>query len=317
MDDLEKAQAELELLEKTLKTLREFDVDLVTSARGKGGRKKKDSKPDWVKDWEARNTSNSAVKHIVKTTEVVDEATKVVLGRKTELIEPVVLPAELALGVLHEDRKPVINWSERPTHDVVAPRGLSARAAQLYEQVNAGNPLELRDEGPAKPVRKQMLMLNKVWKYRNFKKCLNCEAYDTWESRTDPYNEALGVRQTHAEIWCHTCGAIETEVSNSSPAHIGSWSPPRETEKERRSKEERRGYRWARATYSLVQSPKTVGELVKWFREVELYEAVDMPMLDIQLRQMQQKQLVVLEKSTGKWWDKSDYDFERSKRETK
>lgn len=300
-DDVDKLQAEVERLARQLKELQEFDVD---SLAGRGGKSRKRA-VDHGKF--AASYAHGEVRTIVQTT-------KAETGEITELVAPVVLPPDKALGVLHDDRKPAIHWADQPKTDELAPHGLTHRAAREWAEANPGNPLNLRDEGPTKPVRKQMTRLNKVWKYRNFKQCTNCDSYDTWESRTDPYAVDLGPRQTHSEIWCQTCGATDIEVSDNPPAHIGSWVPKKETDKQRVERLQRKAYRRERTTYSLVQEPKTVGHLAKWFREVERYEAIDVPMLEIQLRQMQRENLVVLEKTTGKWWDKQDYDFERSKK---
>ena len=271
----------------------------------KAGRPRKDVMPDWVKDWNRANASTGQVKHIMKTDPKTGVAEKV--------LPVVVVPVK--------PRAPIA-WDERPTSSAVPPRGLTNRELAEWEIANPGKPLNLKDEGPTKPSRKQLLAMNKVWKYRNFKHCLHCSefytkadaelandpklvgklkkgTYDTWESRTDPHDDKLGVRLTHAEIWCHTCGCVDLEVAKTLPAHIGTWTPPKEGKQEREKRLEREAYRRERTIFSLKQSPKTVPQLCDWFRTVELYEGVDFIMLDLMLNKMRAEGLVVL--VDGKW----------------
>lgn len=280
-------------LSAQIEELKKIDLDVLLSSGRKttsGGRAKKDHRPEWVLKYEQQNHRNSPVQHVVKTHEN---------GEVEKLLPVVIEPVKP-----HE-----VSWPGRPTTNTVAPRGLTNREAVAYEAV--GGELELRDEGPTKPMRKQMLMMNKVWKYRNFKKCSHCGAFDTWESRTDPWAEdKFGPRPTHSEIWCQTCSATDLEVSDNLPAHIGSWAPPKVTEKEKLQSAARKRYRWERTIFALVQSPKTAAELCVWFRTVENYKAVDFIMLELQLKQMAIHGLVV--RVDGKWWDAADYAFERA-----
>ena len=342
MTELERLQAEVDKLKK-------IDADnLFTSSRrapaendSRPRKPKANEKPDWVKSWNRQNASHGPVKTLVKTTDTYHEDTGIV-ETKTELVEPVItveyardlatgeveeivkeagLPEHLRLDKQHEDRKPPILWSEKPTHDGLIPSDLGPaqtakfavnpnndRAVREYLAANPGNPLDVRDEGPTKPVRKQMTRLNKVWKYRNFKKCGICESYDTWEARTDPYDD--GVRVVHAEVWCHTCGATDFEVSDHMPAHIGSWAPRKETTNEAKKRRARQMYRRERSIFSLVESPKTAAELTAWFRDIEHYEAVDFIMIELMLKRMQSEGLVHFDKKSGKWWESEDYSFE-------
>jgi hypothetical protein len=322
--------SEVERLQREMEDLKKLDLDTILSSgrssRATTSRKSRHEKPDWVKDWNRKNASHGAVTTIVKTTDTFHEESGII-DSKTELVEPVTtttfsrnlktgeveekitsagLPGHLRLGVLHEDREPPIAWDDRPTSDAVPPRGLTAKEIAEWDAKNPGNPLTLRDEGPTKPVRKQMLRMNKVWKYRNFKKCANCEKYDTWEARTEPYALA-NVGVVHAEIWCHTCGAVDFEVADNMPSHIGSWSPPRETDKEKQTRAKRQAYRRERSLYSLIEKPKTAMQLCAWFREVEGYKAVDAIMIELMLVKMRKEGLVVLK--DGLWWDAEDRAF--------
>lgn len=51
----------------------------------------------------------------------------------------------------------------------------------------------------------QRTMINKIWKYRNFKKCGVCGGFDTYKTRN--LDDTNGV-----EIWCYQCGAKDDEV---------------------------------------------------------------------------------------------------------
>jgi hypothetical protein len=285
---------------------------------------KANEKPDWIKEWNKKNASHGPVKKIVETVETFHEETGE-FEVKTALLEPVVLPDHLKLGVLHEDRPQSVVWAEQPKFDGLLDPNLPLRQARKKLEENPGNPLTLRDEGPIKPVRKQMTRLNKVWKYRNFRKCGVCEEFDTWEARVDPYNkENVGI--VHAEIWCHKCGATDFEVSDSMPNHIGSWIPPKETSKQAKDRAARQAYRRERTIFSLVQQPKTAMELNVWFREVEKYfvrtkdkhgdwiivPATDVIMLELMLKRMASEGLVVCDKA-GKWWEREDFIFENTK----
>lgn len=337
-DDLSAEVAELQKLDLDDILAQSTSRRRSTSDSTASQRKKpKHEKPDWVTAWNKQHASHGEVREVVKTTETYSEADG--FGSRTEQLQPVVrttlkrdidadakniwsgeesafveivesagLPDHLQLGVKHDERPSPVKWDQRPTHDGLIRKDLPLREALKELEKNPCKELKVPDEGPTKPVRKQMLRLNKVWKYRNFKKCSNCEAFDTWEARVDPYNvENVGI--VHAEIWCHTCGATDFEVADNMPAHIGSWAPPKETDKERADKEKRRAYREERALYSLVQSPKTIGELLVWFRDVEGYSAVDLVMLEIMLKRMQ-KQGRTVRDADGKWWDREDFLFE-------
>lgn len=346
---IQKLAAEAARLAKEVSELKKLDLDsILTSGRSRKTTEddgtprqrtpsKREVTPDWVLAWNRQNARHGEVKKIVTTTDTYHEATGIVTS-KTELTNPMLttnykrnlktgeveeqitsagLPEHLRLDVAHDPIERPVLWP-RPTTDAVPPRelarwksgpGASEHAKRLEKWLaeNPGNPLENREEGPTKPVRKQMLRMNKVWKYRNFKKCNNCELYDTWEARTQPYSD--GVRIVHAEIWCHTCGAVEFEVSNSSPSHIGSWAPPKESSKEAAKRIELHSYRRERTIFSLVQSPKTAAQLTVWFREVEKYEGVDFVMIEIMLQKMRKQGRVVLE-SDGRWWEREDHEFE-------
>lgn len=340
MDDLLK---EVEKLTAEVSKLKALDLDNLSSGRSSSAKTTKSTKtkktPDWVIDWNRRHASNGAVKTVVQTT--VDEATKkehttlvsppVVTRHKrnldTEEVEEFVvdagLPDHLRLDVKHADRPSPIKWADQPTHDTIVPHGIapskeatiasnpnSDRGAREYLAANPGKPLDLsREEGPTKPMRKQIIGMNKVWKYRNFKKCLNCESFDTWEARYEAYSD--GVNKVHAEIWCTTCGSVDFEVAKNNPSHIGSWAPPKETPKQAEARKQRSAYRRERAIFSLVQKPKTAQQLCVWFREVEKYEAVDFVMIEIMLKRMSEDGLVV--QKNGVWWDAEDFLFENTK----
>jgi hypothetical protein len=71
------------------------------------------------------------------------------------------------------------------------------------EKVVPANPLDkpLPVETPRGPVRAQGRMMRKVYKYRNFKKCGNCGAFDTWQDHST------------GKIWCYTCSAVDSQVT--------------------------------------------------------------------------------------------------------
>lgn len=322
MTDEEKLQDQLADLRKQIEELQKLDLDanLDVAAPAKtraSGKTRKDYRPDWVKEFDRKNATGT-VKHVVKTEEGKTEllepitTTKHRRNQETGEIEEIVveagLPEHLKLGVLHSDRD-AIKWKERPTHDGVAPRDLSPREREDWLKRNPGKPLPKDLEGPIKPVRKQMERLGKVWKYRNFKKCANCEAFDTWEARFDPY--VKGAHLVHAEVWCHTCGSVDFEVTENMPTNIGTWAPRKDTPKEQKLREQRRQYRWAIALTALSHGPMTDWELLKYFRDREKYEAVDIHIVQIQLKQMQEKRLVVLR--DGKWWNPEDYSTRNQK----
>jgi hypothetical protein len=51
----------------------------------------------------------------------------------------------------------------------------------------------------------QRTMINKIWKYRNFKKCGQCGCFDTYKSRS--------LADTHGvDVWCYQCGAQDEDV---------------------------------------------------------------------------------------------------------
>ncbi len=344
-DEVMKQIAELT---KQVSELKKIDLDAVfanskkKTGRTSSGKESNDSrptrpkpneKPDWVKDWNRRHASHGRTQTIVKTTEVYHQDGKVDV--KTELLQPVALPDHLRLGKLHNEPASLVRW-DAPTSDAVPPRGLTATELRAWDAANPGNPLNLRDEGPTKPMRKQRLGMEKVWKYRNFRYCLHCSefyseaeaeamgdpemagklkkgVFDTWESRTDPYATQLGVRPTHAQIWCYNCGCVEDEVSLSVPSHIGSWAPPKELPKEKAKRLERQAYRRSRTIYSLVEAPKTAQQLCIWFREVEHYEGVDFIMIELMLHKMRKEGLVIYQ--DAQWWEMEDYLFEHPESE--
>lgn len=271
------------------------------------------STPQWVADYKRKYASHGEVKHILRTTDVYEASGRLIEKDRTERLLPVIVPPP--------KMPPPIEWQTRPTHDGVAPRMLSPQEKKRWLDENPGQliPLGKQLEGPTRPVRKQMARLNKVWRYRNFQACRHCSefdergkvvpgkgTYDTWEARTDPSESPVGA--VHSLIWCHSCGATDREVAKELPANVGVWSPPKESDKEIAEKEARRKYREERALFFLVQSPKTVPELTRCFREVDKYKAVDFVMIEIMLRRMERQGRVVL--SEGRWWDGEDYLFE-------
>ncbi len=52
----------------------------------------------------------------------------------------------------------------------------------------------------------QRSMIEKIWKYRNFKKCGNCGCFDTYKSRCLDDTQDI-------EFWCYQCGAQEEDVT--------------------------------------------------------------------------------------------------------
>lgn len=51
----------------------------------------------------------------------------------------------------------------------------------------------------------QRSMINKIWRYRNFKKCGQCGCFDTYKSR--------GLADTNGvDVWCYQCGAQDEDV---------------------------------------------------------------------------------------------------------